>query len=166
MALLAGNLLCHEQQNLLRKEFQKFYAKAVSYLQENLPFDALVLKYLQYLHPEKKNNSGSTDVICNLAFRLTRMFSKSYCKIFQVSSTVSTDEVCDKTKLQCVAYQLETIPSDYYIKSDSVTDTISVKKTNSYLSYALELCDLSPPIEELRSKYVRIEHYCRKVGGI
>ena len=88
MALLAGNLLCHELQNLLRKEFQKFYAKAVSYLQENLPFDALVLKYLQYLHPEK-NNSGSTDVICNLAFRLTRMFSKSYCKIFQVSSTVS-----------------------------------------------------------------------------
>ena len=40
------------------------------------------------------------------------------------------------------------------------------KKTNSYWSYALELCDLSPPIEELRSKYVRIDHYWRKVGGI
>ena len=79
---------------------------------------------------------------------------------------MSADEVCDKTKLQWVAYQLETIPSDYYNKSDSVTDTVSVKKTNSYLSYALELCDLNPPIVELRSTYVRIEHYCRKVGGI
>ena len=51
-ALFARNLLCDEQQDLFRKEYQKFYAKAVSYLQENLLFDALVLKYLQYLHPE------------------------------------------------------------------------------------------------------------------
>ena len=51
-ALLTRNLLCDEQQDLFRKEYQKFYAKAVSYLQENLLFDALVLKYLQYLHPE------------------------------------------------------------------------------------------------------------------
>ena len=46
----------------------KFYAKAVSYVQENLPFDVLVPTYLQYLHPEKRNNSRSTDAICNLAF--------------------------------------------------------------------------------------------------
>ena len=94
------------------------------------------------------------------------MFLKSYCKIFQVPSTVSAKEVCDKIRFQWVAYQLESIPSDYYIKSDSVTDTVSVKKTNSYWSYALELCDLSLPIEESRSKYVPIDHYWRKVGGI
>ena len=46
----------------------KFYAKAVPYLQENLPFDVLVPTYLRYLHPEKWNNSTSTDAICNLAF--------------------------------------------------------------------------------------------------
>ena len=95
-ALFASNLLCDEQQDFFRKESQEFYAKAVSYLQENLPLDVLVLKYLQYLHPEKRNNSGSTDAISNLAFRLTRMFSKSYCKIFQVPSTVSAEEVCEK----------------------------------------------------------------------
>ena len=72
----------------------------------------------------------------------------------------------NKIRFQWVAYQLESIPSDDYIKSDSVTDTVSVKKTNSYWPYDLELCDLSPPIEELRSKYVRIDHYWRKVGGI
>ena len=43
MVLFASNLLCDEQQDLFRKECQKFYAKAVSYLQENLPLDALVL---------------------------------------------------------------------------------------------------------------------------
>ena len=165
-ALFASNLLCDdEQQDLVRKECQNIYAKAVSYLQENLPFDVLVLKYLQYLHPEKRINSGSTHAICNLAFRLTRMFSKAYYKIFNVSSTFRF-LVCDQIRFQWVAYQLNSIPSNYYIKSDSVTDTVSVKKTNSYWSYALELCDLSPPIEELRSKYVRIDHYWRKVGGI
>ena len=118
-------------------------------MQENLPFDVLVLKYLQYLHTEKRNNSGSTDAICTLAFRLTRMFSKSYFKIFQVPSIVSSEEVCDKIRFHWVAYQLESIPSDYYIKSDSVTDTVGVKKTNSYWSYAFEFCDLSHPIAEV-----------------
>ena len=79
---------------------------------------------------------------------------------------MSAEEVCDNIRFQWVAYQLESIPSGCYIKPGSVTDTVSVKKTNSCWSYALELCDLSPPIEELRSKYVRIDHYWRKVGGI
>ena len=56
------------------------------------------------------------------------MFSKSYCNIFQVPRTVSAEEVCDKIRFQWVAYQLEVIPSDYYIKSDRVTDSVSVKK--------------------------------------
>ena len=47
------------------------------------------------------------------------MFSKSYCNIFQVPRTVSAEEVYDK---------IEVIPSDYYIKSDRVTDSVSVKK--------------------------------------
>ena len=51
-----------------------------------------------------------------------------------------TIEVCDKIRFQWVAYQPESIPSDYYIKSDSIRDTVSVKKnkTNYYWSYALE----------------------------
>ena len=123
----------------LGRKCQKFYAKAVSYLQENLPFDVLVLKYLQYLHPEKRNNSGSTDAICNLAFRLTRMFSKSYCEIFQVPSTVPAEKLCDKIRFQCVAYQLESIPSDYCIKPDSVADTVSVKKNKLLLVICLRI---------------------------
>ena len=57
----------------------------------------------------------------------------------------------------------EVIASDCYIKSDYVTDTVRMK---TYWSYALELCNLAPPIEELRSEYVCIDHYWRKVGGI
>ena len=38
------------------------------------------------------------------------------------------EDVCDKIRFQWVAYQLESIPSDHYIKSDSVTDTVSVGK--------------------------------------
>ena len=92
------------------------------------------------------------------------MFRKSYCKIFQILSAVPTEEVYDKIRFQWVAYQLEYIPSDYYIKSVIITDTVSVKKRNYYWSYALELCDLSPPIEGLRSKYLRIDQYWKKVG--
>ena len=80
-ALFGSNLLCDEQQDLFRMECQKFYARTVSYLQENVLFEVLVLTYLQCLHPEKRSNSGSTDAICTLSFRLTRMFSKFYCKM-------------------------------------------------------------------------------------
>ena len=52
-ALFASNLLCAEQQDLFRKECQKFYAKTVSYLQENLPFD-LCPKVFTIFVPRKK----------------------------------------------------------------------------------------------------------------
>ena len=38
------------------------------------------------------------------------------------------------------------------------------KKTSSYWSHALELCDLNSPLEKLKSKYICIGHYWRKVG--
>ena len=56
------------------------------------------------------------------------MFLKSYCKLFQGPITVSAEEVCDNIRFQWVAYQLEVKPSDYYIKSDRVTDTVNMKK--------------------------------------
>ena len=41
---------------------------------------------------------------------------------------MSAEEVCDNIRFQWVAYQLEVKPSDYYIKSDRVTDTVNMKK--------------------------------------
>ena len=51
--IFSGNLVRSEKQDLFHKECQLFYAKAVMYLQQNLPFDVTILKYAQFLHPEE-----------------------------------------------------------------------------------------------------------------
>ena len=70
--LLSGNLVRGEKQDLFRKECQLFYSKVVMYLQQNLPFDVTILKYAQFLHPEKRNNPGSTSGISNLALKVAK----------------------------------------------------------------------------------------------
>ena len=53
-ALFSGKLARDAKQDLLQKESQLFYPKAVMYLQQNLPFDVTILKYAQFLHPENR----------------------------------------------------------------------------------------------------------------
>ena len=87
--LLSGNLVLDEKHDLFRKECQLFCAKAVMYLQQNLPFDVAILKYAQFLHPEKRNDPGSTSGISNLALEVTKALERMICKTFHVPQSDS-----------------------------------------------------------------------------
>ena len=70
--LFSGNLVRDEKQYLFQKEFQLFYAKAVMDLRQNLPFDVTILKYAQFLHPEKcfyiqKNETTQDQLVASVS---------------------------------------------------------------------------------------------------
>ena len=95
--LFSGNLVRDEKQDQFRKKCQLFNAKVVMYLQQNLPFDVTILKYAQFLHPEKRNNPGSTRGISNLALKVTKALKRTICKTSQVPQTAENKFV---TKLE------------------------------------------------------------------
>ena len=74
--LFSGNLIGDEHEEKFQKECLKFSQIAVKYRLENLPHDNKIIKYAQYLHPKKRNESFSTSGISNTALAITKV-----CKI-------------------------------------------------------------------------------------
>ena len=56
-----------------QQECLKFYQRATTYLLENLPIDNKLIKYGQYLHHEKRNNTGALYAFSNLAVSVTKV---------------------------------------------------------------------------------------------
>ena len=52
---------------------QKCYSAAFSYLQNDLPFNNKIIKYSQYLHPQKRNCNASTNAISNLYLKIVKV---------------------------------------------------------------------------------------------
>ena len=134
------------------------------HLQQNLPFDITIPKCAQFLHPEKRNNPGSTSGFSNLVLKVTKALEITICKTFQVPQSDSREQVCHKIRTQWIAYQLEDIPKEFYTKSNDEASK-SFRRTNSYWSYARELSDFQP-ILETDLQFIRIDHYWRKIGKI
>ena len=63
---------------------KKYYIAAVSYLQNNLPFNKKILQYSQYLHPQKRNCSASASAISNICLKIVKMFGSKAPKIFEL----------------------------------------------------------------------------------
>ena len=71
--LFSRNLIGDEHEEKFRKECLKFYQIAVKYLLENFPHDNKIIKYAQYLHPKKRNESFSTSGFSNTALATTKV---------------------------------------------------------------------------------------------
>ena len=71
--LFSGNLIGDEFKEKFRKECLWFYQIAVKYLMENLPHDIRLIKYAQYLHAKKRNESESTNAISNSAVAVVKV---------------------------------------------------------------------------------------------
>ena len=56
------NLVSSENQNAFRKRCFKF-STTTKYLYEHLLLNVSVIRNIQFLHPEKRNNSGATNAI-------------------------------------------------------------------------------------------------------
>ena len=93
-----------------------------------------------------------------------KALERKICKTFQVPQSDSWEQVCDKIRTLWIAYQLEDKPKEFYTKSNDEASKSS-RRTNSYWSYALGLCDLQPK-QEADSQFIRIYHYRRKISKI
>ena len=71
------------------------FVAAVSYLQMNLPFNNKILKYVQYLHYEKQNDSLSLNSISNLILKIASVFGSKAINVFNVSSGKTPTEIVD-----------------------------------------------------------------------
>ena len=75
---------------------------AACYHEDNFPFDKPVLKYTQYLHPEKRNSISSTSGISNIALHITKALENALEGVFQVSCAISKEQVCDIIRKELV----------------------------------------------------------------
>ena len=157
---LPGALLSADRENTFRKECLHFYVAVASYLKVNLRFDASLFKHSQYLQPEKRNLSGSTNAISNLALIEGAALKNNISDIFHVNTK---KELCDKIRKLWLWYQNETIPVDLYLLTE--TSQNSQSRQPSYREQALEKCELNP-VDRNPSKYKRIDHYWNKIGDI
>ena len=75
--LFSGSLIGDEFEEKFQRECLRFYQTAVNYLMENLPHDKKIVKYAQYLLPQKRNESGSTSAISSTVLVITKV-----CRVF------------------------------------------------------------------------------------
>lgn len=139
--LFSSNLVPDKQQRKFRVECRKFYITAANCLKENLPFNVTLIKYVQYVHPEKHTFEGVTNAVSSIALKVANVLSKCLSKAFSVPQSDSKD-VCDKIWRQWKAHQLKDISTYFYLKDN--LRKLSTHQIYSHWSYALELYDLYP----------------------
>ena len=116
-------LLSTDRENTFRKECLHFYAAAASYLKVNLPFDISLFKHSQYLQPEKRNLSGSTNAISNLDLNVGAVLKNN---ISDISHVNKKEELCDEIRKQWLWYQNETTPEDFYLLSENFSKQVKI----------------------------------------
>ena len=85
------------------------------YLINNLTFDVKLIKDAQYISPLKRNDPHARTAISNLALEIMKVFGDKYASIFNVNSSINSDQLCDIIRSQFQCYQLEDIPESLYI---------------------------------------------------
>ena len=155
--------LTPEKATEFRQNCLKFYTTACTYLQNNLPYDNAVIKYAQYLHPEKRSSPQASNAVANLAHKVTAVLGDDCLhKVFQVGEGETRESIVDKVRNQWKFYQNEEIPEEWYIMRKS--DDISRRNQESYWKKAEELLGLKANAPEKR--YKRIDEYWAKIGSL
>ena len=80
-----------EKQKKFHEDCLNFYVTAVQYLQKNLPFEVNLLKYVQYIHPEKCNAAAASNAISNLAIKITAVLGNCLSVVFKIEEPVTKD---------------------------------------------------------------------------
>ena len=93
-----------EKQKKFCEDCLNFYVTAVQYLQKNLPFEVNLLKYAQYIHPEKRNAAAASNAISNLAIKITAVLGNCLSVVFKIE-----EPVVDQIRHQWHLYQNEVL---------------------------------------------------------
>ncbi|XP_066933369.1 uncharacterized protein [Clytia hemisphaerica] len=158
--LFSGNLFSNEKEEQFRKNCLKCFQISVGYLLNHLPHDKKLIEYAQYLHPLKRNTTGSNSGISNATLYIAECLGPKIEAVFKCAEKF---EIVDKVRSQWARYQLEDIPEDTYTISQTKEKQKSSQK--KYWEHAYEVCGLEPE-KEPTVKFKRIDHYWRFVGQL
>ena len=87
------HFLPSDKQIKFREDCMEFYIKSVSYLELNLPFDNLFLKYAQYLNPSLRTDAASTSSAKLETARVAIVLTNCLHSVFGISVFgISVDE--------------------------------------------------------------------------
>ena len=164
-SLIQNGLVINEEAVKLCSFCRKCFVAAASYLHKNLPFNNNILEYVQFLHPEKQNDSFSLNSISNLTLKIANTFGSKASNVFHVSSDRTPTEIVDIVRHQLKMYQLEEIPESTYLVKDDNAHVCSAS-TNNYWDYALEYCGIFSQSVKPEVKYIRIDDYWSCIGKI
>ena len=95
-----------------------FNIAAVSYLQNNLPFNNKLIEFSQCVHTQKINSSAFTSVISNLCLKIVKLFGSKPPKVFELPLDSSSDSILGVVRHQWKMYQLENITQSMYISEN------------------------------------------------
>ena len=95
--LLDPNISKKEQTNF-RNGCMNFYKKSIKYLINHLPLNRQILKYAQYLYPEKRNVHDATNAISNLTISVASVVKERFSSVSDVSNSTTVHERCDKIR--------------------------------------------------------------------
>lgn len=164
-SLFANNIFGDDMLHKFRRECLQFFENSTHYLLTHLPFNVTVLKYAQYLHPEKRNLPGATSAISNLALKVSKVVQNRLNHVFEVQGAVSVETVCDQIRHQWMVYQNEDIPEHFFLSDENVPESNDARNRDFYWSCAYEQCGLHQPKKE-QSNHKRIDDYWLQVSKI
>jgi hypothetical protein len=147
----------------LKQNMEEALTESAGYLLEKLPIDEQVVRDAQYLCHQ--NNGGSKGVLAikRLCYNVCRTLKPDALKkIFNMKDDDSTDSLIDVVTEEFKLFQLEKIPSAFY----EAKPKEKKREVYSYWKYAYGLLDVAATDTDNDSKYVRIDHFWRNVGGI
>ena len=136
---------------------------AACYHEDNFPFDKPILKYTQYLHPEKRNSISSTSGISNIALHITKALENVLEGVFQVSCATSKEQVCHIIRKEWLSYQLEDISESLYTINSSQPTLLLQPVSSDWSNIQNNTAQLSG---SKSPHFIRIDHYWSKIGKI
>ena len=111
--LLVDPIIPESEQMRFRNGCMNFYLKSTKYLLDHLPFNRPVIKYAQYLHPDRRTAHGASNAISNLTVAIGSVMKGCLSSVFKTNA-VTLDEICDKVRDQWLLYQYEDIDECWY----------------------------------------------------
>ena len=158
-----SNFFPDEKQTKFRKDCLQFYMTAINYLQEKLPFNVPILKHAQFLHPDKRNDSGATNSISNIASKICSVLKNYLSTTFSVSDPVTKEDVVHQIRSQWLLFQNEDLPEHSYLNTND--QKLSSSNQISYWKRAEEESGLRATANS-KSIYKTLDCFWNHIGKV